>query len=86
MSEVSECPTICCRLCAQHLVLALDVGIEKLDEVEMIWELLPSEQIVYPVLVSDMTLASDVGKRLDIGVDRREQEPEIRDIATGYLG
>jgi len=43
MSGVSAGPTIRRRLCAQDFVFALDVGVEKLDKVEMVWELFPAE-------------------------------------------
>ena len=64
------------------LELALDVRIKVLDEVEVIGKPLPSDEVVDSVFVPDVTFASHIRERLDVGMDRSEQQAEVRDVAT----
>jgi hypothetical protein len=64
------------------LELALDVRIKVFDEVKVVGKPLPSDEIVDPVFVPDVTFASHIRERLDVGMDRSEQQAKVRDVAT----
>jgi hypothetical protein len=80
--ETSRTLTVVHILGPDDFELALDVRIKVLDEVEVIRKPLPSDEIVDPVFVPDVTFASHIRERLDVGMDRSEQQAEIRDVAT----
>jgi hypothetical protein len=80
--ETSRALTVVHILGPDDLELALDVRIKVLDEVKVIGKPLPSNEIVDPVFVPDITFASHIRERLDVGMDRSEQQAEVRDVAT----
>lgn len=62
-------PTIVDILRTNDLKFSLDVWIKVLYKVEMIRQLLPLDQVVYTVLVSNIALPSDIRQRLSVGMD-----------------
>jgi len=54
---------------ANDLKLSLDVRIKVFYKVEMIRQLLPLDQVVDTILMSDIAFPSDIGQGLSIGMD-----------------
>ena len=54
---------------ANDLKLSLDVRIKVFYKVEMIRQLLPLDQVVDTILMSNVAFASDIGQGLGIGMD-----------------
>jgi hypothetical protein len=63
-------PTVVDGLCTNDFKLSLDVWVKVLDEVEMVRQFLPLDQIVDAFLVSDIAFAPDIGEGLNVGMDR----------------
>ena len=62
-------PTVVDGFGANDLKLSLDVRIKVFYKVKMIRQLLPLDQVVYAILMSNIALASDIGQGLSIGMD-----------------
>ena len=62
---------------AQHLIIALDIGVEELDKVKVIRCMLPLDEVFNLVLVSHKAATADDRDGLDDCVDGREEEAEV---------
>jgi hypothetical protein len=51
----------------------------------MVRQLLPLDQIIYTVLVSDIAFAPDIRKGLGIGMNGCQQKSKVRNVSTRYL-
>ena len=62
--------TVVHALRSEDFEFSLDVRIEELNEVKVIWLFLPFDQILDTIFMSDMAFPPDIGQWLDVGVDR----------------
>lgn len=78
-------PTIVDVLRTHHLILPLDVRIVESGKIEMVWQLLPLDEVVDPVFVPDIAFPAEVRYRLGVGVNRGEEDAEVGDVSAGDL-
>jgi hypothetical protein len=62
-------PTVVDGFCANDFKFSLDVRIKVLYKIEMVRQLLPLDQVVDTILMSNVAFASDIGQGLGIGMD-----------------
>jgi len=72
-SANSPGPTVIDSLCTDHFEFSLDIRIKVLDKVEMVGQLLPLDQVVYPILVPNIAFPANISKGLSIGMNGRQE-------------
>lgn len=66
----------------KDLKFSLDVWVKVFDKVEMIGQFLPFDEVLNPVLMPNVTFASNVGDRLSVGMDGCKEQAKIRHVSA----
>lgn len=77
LSSVVQVRTVVDGSSTQHFIVALDVRIEELDKVKVVWCVLPLDEVFNLVLVSHIATTTDDRDWFNDGVDGGEQQTEV---------